>query len=533
VALTFMTIAMIAAGFLMFVLALVAKQYKRCPSNRILVIYGKATGSRAARCIHGGGSFVIPLIQDYAYLSLEPLTIGIELNGALSKKNIRVNVPSTFTIGISTDPTMMFNAAERLLGLSEPALEGQARDIILGQLRLVIATLSIEEINQDREKFLELINQNVNTELNKIGVEVINVNIRDITDESGYIQAIGKKAAAEAINKAKVEVAQQEKDGAIGESTAVQEKEVQVADQQAKAQIGQKRAEREQRITIAQLEAEGVAGEVSSKREQDIAIAEQNALTRQGQKKAEQEQRVFIATQEAEAVKGENTSKAQIADYNAMLSEKEAEAARRAEIATAEARRDILRAEKEREVAMLEKEALAKQEVEKRRIEVQAEAFAEQKRREAKGEADAILMKYEAEAEGIQKVLGSKAHGYEQLMASCGDEKYLAPTLMMVEQLPQLIEQQVKAVQNLKIDKITVWDSPTSDGNGSTANFLKSLVTSVPPLHGLAKQVGVELPEYLGALSDEGSKANYTNGAPAGTPPKTPPSQPPTDSMTQ
>lgn len=152
------------------------------------------------------------------------MTTDIDLKGALSKGNIRVAVPSTFTFGISTDPRIMINAAERLLGLSKEDVITQASDIILGQLRLAIATLTIEEINQDREKFLEQINANVNTELNKIGLEIINVNIKDITDESGYIDAIGKKAAAEAINKAKVEVAQQEKLGAVGEASANKEK---------------------------------------------------------------------------------------------------------------------------------------------------------------------------------------------------------------------------------------------------------------------------------------------------------------------
>ncbi|HSM14856.1 MAG TPA: flotillin family protein, partial [Thermoanaerobaculia bacterium] len=206
----FSSIAVIGVPVLLFLflVTILVRQYRRCPSNRILVVYGKVTGQRAAKCLHGGGTFVVPLLQSYAYLNLEPMTIDIELANALSKKNIRDNVPSTFTIGISTQPDIMNNAAERLLGLSEQAVAAQARDIILGQMRLVIATLSIEEINQDREKFLELVTKNVGFELNKIGLEVINVNLRDITDESGYIEAIGKKAAAEAINQAKIEVAQ-------------------------------------------------------------------------------------------------------------------------------------------------------------------------------------------------------------------------------------------------------------------------------------------------------------------------------------
>ena len=321
------------ALILLAVFIFIANQYKRCPSNKIIVVYGKTSGEKTAKCVHGGGTFIIPLIQDFGVLSLEPMTTDIDLKGALSKGNIRVAVPSTFTFGISTDPKIMINAAERLLGLTKPDVITQASDIILGQLRLAIATLTIEEINQDREKFLEQINANVNTELNKIGLEIINVNIKDITDESGYIDAIGKKAAAEAINKAKVEVAQQEKLGAVGEASANKEKEVQVAEQTAQTFIGKTNAEREQRIKTAELEAQ--------------------------------------------AVEGENISKANIADYNATLAVKQADAFREGEVAKANAQRDVLLAQKEQEEAKLKKEELARQEVEKLKVQVEADAEAE------------------------------------------------------------------------------------------------------------------------------------------------------------
>ena len=234
---SFGTIGFIATIVLLvlFVVTMIVRQYRRCPSNRVLVVYGKVRGERAARCMHGGGVFIVPLLQSYAFLNLEPMTIEIEMTSALSKKNIRVNVPSTFTIGISTQPEIMNNAAERLLGLGEKEIAAQAKDIILGQTRLVIATLSIEEINQDREKFLDLVNKNVSTEVSKIGLELINVNIRDITDESGYIEALGRKAASEAINQAKVEVAEADRSGSIGEATANRDMQVKVASQQAES----------------------------------------------------------------------------------------------------------------------------------------------------------------------------------------------------------------------------------------------------------------------------------------------------------
>jgi len=477
----------------LFIAAFVIKQYKRCPSNRVLVIYGKVGSSQAARCLHGGGAFVVPLIQDYEYLSLEPQVIDIPLEGALSLNNIRVNVPATFTVGVSTDGVLMNNAAERLLGLPDQKIREQAQDIILGQLRLVIATLSIEEINKDREKFMALINENVAQEINKIGLDLINVNVRDITDESGYIQAIGQRAAAEAINQAKVDVAMQDRDGAIGQATAEREQTVRVSEESATAIEGQKHAERRQRVTVAAQEAEAIAGE----------------------KNAEQEQRIQVAQAEATAVEGENLSKAQVAEANAKLIEVQAGARQRAEVASAKAREAILIAEREQELARLGKEILAEQEVEKQRIEIAAEAEAERNRREARGDADAIVARYNAEAEGVRKVLEAKAEGYRELVAACAGNPDIAPTLLMIEQLPQLVTEQVKAIQNLKIDKITVWDSGGGAGGqgSSTAGFLSGLIGSLPAVHDLAEQAGIELPQVLGQVKSK------PTAEPAGPPP--------------
>lgn len=452
---------------LIAILSFIANQYKRCPSNKIIVVYGKTGGTKTAKCVHGGGTFIIPLIQDFGVLSLEPMTTDIDLKGALSKGNIRVAVPSTFTFGISTDPSIMINAAERLLGLTKQDVITQASDIILGQLRLAIATLTIEEINQDREKFLEQINANVNTELNKIGLEIINVNIKDITDESGYIDAIGKKAAAEAINKAKVEVAQQEKLGAVGEASANKEKEVQVAEQTAQTFIGKTNADREQRIKTAELEAQ--------------------------------------------AVEGENISKANIAEYNATLAVKQADAFREGEVAKANAQRDVLLAQKEQEEAKLKKEELARQEVEKLKVQVQADAEAEKARRIALGEADAIKAKYFAEAEGVKAVLEAKAKGYQDLVKISNNRPEIATSFLMIEKIEKIVEKQVDAIKNIKFDKITVWDGGTGTTNGSTtANFMKDLIKSLPAMHDLANQAGIELPQILGKVEGADIKRPVT-----------------------
>jgi flotillin len=491
-------LAIIALSFIAWLLS----RYRKCPPNKVLVVYGRVGTGRAAKCLHGGGTFVMPVIQDFAYLSLEPMVIDIPLEGALSQNNIRVNVPANFTVGISTDPVLMNNAAIRLGSLSTQAIHEQAQDIILGQLRLVIATLTIEEINRDREKFMTLINENVGQEVNKVGLELINVNLRDITDESGYIQAIGKRAAAEAINRAKVEVAQQEREGATGESIAVRERTVNVAKETATAAEGQKEAEQRRRISVAAMEAQAVQGELQSQRDIEITRAQRQSEMEAAKKQAEQEQRIRVSEAEALAVTGENAAKARMADSRAKLAEIEAESRKRAEVAAAEAARAILTAEREKELARLAKEQIAPQEIEKQRIALAAEGEAEKRRREAQGEADAIASKYEAEAAGVQKVMEAKAEGYRRLIEACGSDAQVGPTLLLIEQLPKLVEAQVKALQNIKIDKITVWDSgqQNPEGRNTTSEFLSGLVGSLPKLHELAAQAGIELPPALGRL---------------------------------
>lgn len=502
-------ILLVIAGVLLFITTTVflASRYRRCPSDMILVVYGRVGAGQSARCIHGGGALILPLIQDYSYLKLTPMTINIPLQNALSQQNIRINVPSTFTVGISTDETIMYNAAERLLGLSSDLIMDMAREIIFGQLRLTVASLTIEQINQDRESFLASIRKNVEPELNKIGLYLINVNITDITDSSDYIESIGKKAAAEAINRAKIDVAEQDKIGAIGTAEAVRDKEIRVAENLAEAEKGKKKAEADRRIVVQQQETTAAIGEAQALREKEINVAENLAEADKGKKKADTDRRVYVQSQEAEAVSGENRSRAAIADSNAELAVRESESRQRGDVARYEAEAEIQRAQAKSEEQRLIASEIVPKNIERQKIEIQAEAEAEKIRREARGDADATLMRYEAEARGIKQVLESKAEGYRVLVESTGGDAKAAATLLLIEKLEEIVRLQVEAIKNIKIDRITVWDPAGGSGDGSaTANFLSGLVRSLPPLHDLAGMAGIDLPEYLGQVAEEAAK---------------------------
>lgn len=442
----------------------ILSRYRKCPSDKILVIYGKVGQTqdgqqRSAKCIHGGASFIWPVVQSYEYLDLTPMSIQVDLRNALSKQNIRVDVPSRFTVGISTENGVMQNAAERLLGMKIDEIKQIAEDIIFGQMRLIIATMDIEEINSDRDKFLEAVSSNVETELKKIGLRLINVNVTDITDESGYIVALGQEAAAKAINDAKISVAEAERAGAIGAA------------------------------------------------------------------EADRDKRISVSKSDSEAISGENEAKARVADSDATRREKEADALKRAtaaeNIAKARAQEesfDAQRAAEEArahyEQAKLEADVIIKTEIEKKKLELQAEAEAEQTRRRAKGEADATLMKMQAEADGVKQMLLKQAEGFAEIVKSAGGEANDAIRLMIADKMEELTRIQVDAIKNLQIDKITVWDSGANKegAKSTTADFISGLYKSIPPLNEMFDMAGMQLPKYLGEKKGDAAE-NAENSA--------------------
>ena len=453
-------IVVIVAVLIVFSLVMaMLSRVKKCPSDKVMVIYGKVGknpdgSSKSAKCIHGGAAFVLPLVQSYQYLDLTPISIQVDLTNALSRQNIRIDVPSRFTVGISTEQGIMQNAAERLLGLQLSEIQELSKDIIFGQLRLIIATMDIEEINTDRDKFLEQVSRNVETELKKIGLRLINVNVTDINDESGYIIALGKEAAAKAINDAKKSVAEQEREGAIGEANA----------------------RMEQRIKVSEADSVAIQGENKAR----IDVAMSNAQLREKEAEASR-----IATT-AEKIQG---ARALEESYAA---EQAAEAARFA-----------------KEKATLEADVIVQAEIKKREIELQAEAEAEEIRRRAKGEADALYAKMEAEAKGIETVLKKQAAGFAEVVSAAGGDPNAALKLLIADKLEDLMRIQVDAIKNIRIDKVTVWDSGNgANGKSSTSNFLSGLMKSVPPLEEVFALAGMQLPELLGKkLPEETSGA--------------------------
>ncbi|MEM9187207.1 MAG: SPFH domain-containing protein [Planctomycetota bacterium] len=509
---------------------------KRCSSNQVLVKYGMLVGGgKTSKTIHGGATYVLPFVQDYRYMSLDPIQIEIPLRGALSIENIRVNVPSVFTVAIGTETDTMENAAIRLLELSTQEIRQQAEEIIFGQLRQVVASMRIEDINRDREAFLQHIQSSVEVELKKIGLVLINVNITDITDESGYIDAIGQKAASEAIQQARGDVADEQKKGEIRVANAEREKAVEVANATKLREIGTREAEREQAVRLAELQKEQTVGEKAAERDRAVEVAnmlkDQTVGERTAEfqrevqvKEADRDKRVSVAEANATAVDGENVAEAKVAKSQATLLVEKAEAYELGESRKKEAEAAVIEvqnramakaalAEAERVEAEKRAELEAPAKAEKARIVVEAQAEAEKRRLEAEGEAAAIFAKLEAEARGQYEILAKKGDGLKQIVAACGGARE-AFQLMMLEHLDNLAESSAQAISNIKFDKVVVWENGSGkNGRTNTADFLSGMAGTLPPMMNVLKDIGgVEMPEALARLTGAEEPAPKPDG---------------------
>jgi flotillin len=510
----------VAVGFFVVALGVMfAKRYKRCPSNRILVKFGRVGSGTSAMCIHGGATFVVPVIQDYAFLNLEPIQIGIPLKDALSAENIRVEVPSVFTVAIGVQPEIMQNAAIRLLGLNTQQIKQQAEDIIFGQLRQVIASMRIEDINRDRESFLQKIQHTVEPELKKIGLVLINVNITDIRDESGYIKALGQKAASTALQQARGDVAEQERSGEVRVAEAERDKFVQVAGAGKLKEIGLREAKREQAVRVAQLDKEQQVGEQTAVFEREMQVAD-----------ADRAKRISMADANAKAFAGEARSQAEIAGSQAELQVKKADAYRLAETSKREAEAAVLEAQNramakaaladaERVEAERRAELEAPAKAQKAKTIVEAEADAQKRRIDADAQAAAIFARLDAEARGNYEILAKKGEGLREIINACGGAQQ-AFQLLMLEHLDHLAETAAKAISNIKFDKVIVWENGGQNGQSATTGFLQSFARTLPPMMQIMKDIGgVEVPEYLARFTTENgavphvATAATTNGA--------------------
>ena len=549
---TIMHVSAILAVVIILTIIGVLSRYRRCKPNQVLVVYGKTGGEKkSAKLYHGGAAFVLPIIQSYDILSMEPMQIDCGLTGALSSQNIRVDVPTTITVAISTNPEIMQNAAERLLGMDTESTENLITDIVYGQMRLIIAEMTIEKLNSDRDEFLDKARKNIDNELNKLGLYLLNINISDIRDEAGYIMNLGKEAESKALNEAQANIEEQEKLGAIKIAVQQKEKETAVANTQKEQeiqiaytekeketvvaetkkekevalaltdkekQIGVAQADRDRAAVIAKTLADKESAIAKSKAELEVNKAEAERMEEVGKNKAEADKQAAMAIQDSEAQikKAEAEKNASIGYNNAQKevavseselqvikaqSEKKAGEERvksEAAVKTAKELADKEVEEAKKVQAALKAEKIVPAEIQKQEAMLQADAEAEKiKRRanaeaaahlaKAEAEAKAIQMKLEAEAEGKKKSLMAEADGFKAMVEAAESNPQIAIQYKMVNQWKEIAGEQVKAFEHINLGNITVFDG----GQNSTGNFLNNVVKTVAPALGVIDQLPI------------------------------------------
>lgn len=551
---TIMCVSAILAVVIILTIIGVLSRYRRCKPNQVLVVYGKTGGEKkSAKLYHGGGAFVLPVIQSYDVLSMEPMQIDCKLTGALSSQNIRVDVPTTITVAISTNPEIMQNAAERLLGMDTESTENLITDIVYGQMRLIIAEMTIEKLNSDRDEFLDKARKNIDNELNKLGLYLLNINISDIRDEAGYIMNLGKEAESRALNEAQANIEEQEKLGAIKiavqqkeKETAVantkkeqeiqiactekeketivaetkKEKEIALALTDKEKQIGVAQADRDRASVIAKTLTDKESAIVRSKAELEVNKAEAERMEEVGKNKAEADKEAAIATQNSEAQikKAEAEKNASIGYNNAQKevavsvselqiikaqSEKKAgeeKVKSEAAVKTAKelADKEVEEAKAKKVQAALKAEKIVPAETQKEEAILQADAEAEKIKRRAEAEASAHLAKAEAEAKAIQMKLEAEAEGKKKsLMAEADGFKAMVEA---AESNPQIAIQykmvnqwkEIAGEQVKAFEHINLGNITVFDGGqNSTGNFLNNVVKTVAPALGVIDQLPI------------------------------------------
>lgn len=548
-------------------------RYRKCKSNEALVIYGQTwrkkdkDGKRSAKVIHGGAAFVLPVIQGCDVLNLDPITVQCNQDDALSKQNIRVRIPMNVMVAVSKNPEIMQNAAERILGYNSQKITDLVKDIVHGQLRGIIAKMDIEEFNSDRDKLKQSIQEEVEPELNKIGLSCININISNIDDEANYIVNLGKRAAARAENESQADIEEQEKLGAIRIAEQKREKETKVAETEKQKAITISETLKDKETQVAENDKERIIKTTETNNLKDIEVARSianresevadakatleinkaKAQFRQEQESAQAEnekeasvaeiesQRVIrIANAEKLAQLGNNKAKEDVAKSEAELKIAQAEAAKKsgeaevASLAEVEKKRQITQKEIEESrakatEAALKASQLVPTEIAKEKAILEAETVSEKAKREAKGkaeatielakaEAESIRIKMEAEAqgqkakllaeaEGIKSKALAEAEGFEAMVKAAESNPAIAIQYKMVDRWEGIVEQQVKAVENIKLGNVTVYDG----GTGAAGNFVDSLVKNLVPSLGVLNEMPLpnKIKEFLETGSEE------------------------------
>ena len=233
------------------------------PPNEAAVLTGRnrllGDGNKVGyRSISGGRTFRVPIIETVQHMNLETIPIDVMVSNAFSKGNIPLNVEAIANVKIASQPEWVFNnAVERLLGKTDEEIQALAQDTLTGNLRGVLATLTPEAVNEDRLGFAKALSEDAGEDLASLGFHLDVLKIQNVSDERGYLEAIGREKSAEAIRQAEIAEAQAEADTREARAEARRRAEV----REAAASIKVAEARNSLRVRQAELDREGETAE--------------------------------------------------------------------------------------------------------------------------------------------------------------------------------------------------------------------------------------------------------------------------------
>lgn len=476
--------------------ALFSRNYLKVSPNSVAVLSGrkrKLADGRVVgyRMVRGGAALRIPLLEKVDYLSLNVLTIPLEIKRAYTLKGVPVSVKAVANVKIRGDETSLHAAAERFLQMTQDQVQRVIFQTLEGHLRSILGTLTVEEVNSDRGSFAQKLTSEAAVDLEKMGIGVDVLTIQEISDEEDYLNALGRRRTAEVKRDAIIGEAEANRDAKIKSAQALQEGERARLD--AEAEIAQ--AQRDLAIRQAQYQAE-VESE-KAKAAQTGPLAE--ARARQGvvaeQVKVERTRtQEMIAVQEQEVSRRQKELEATVikpADAERQAAVVRAEAAKLAAVLEAEGQRSALIALAEAEQEKLRKEGAG------RAAAIEAEGRAEAAKVEALGlaQAKAIEAQGTAEATAILK----KAEAWQQFNEA-------ARLQTILEKLPAIIQSSAGVFGAVaaplgNIDKVVVIDQGGGDGAQPGVARLAKIAPSV--VFNLLEQLealGINIPALVEKL---------------------------------
>ena len=511
-------IVALALGFLS-VVVFVARNYRKCPPNEVLVIYGGKSGTRE-RFVTGGGTFVMPVLKSYKTLSLTTFQVETRVEHTPNKDGVLVSVDAVANLKISSDPQVLQGAAERLLGASPDYLKKLCSSTLEGMLRQIVGTLTVEEIVRERQRVAQEIASSAHTELGKLGFTLDNFVITKITDKEGYIEALGKTKTAEVKRDAEIGEAVAKRAATIEASTAKREAEA--------ARLGNEEQ-------IAEADRNLALKKAAFKVETETADAQAN-LARQ-LKEAEINEGLIKKTVAVE----EARIKAQIgvADQEIQRKERELQAT---VLKPAEAERtaSIVRADGEAQAKVMQANAdklvmVAKAEADKVRLAAEGEghAAAEAAQKKQIGEAEAAATRAKGEAEGAAVLAHALAEAEgllkkNEALAQMGEA---AKLIFVLDRMPHIIETAGVAAEKAigsafehvgaglsRIDSLHIVDMGGNGGNGNGHSPVSRYALAIPDIvFGMmerARALGVNLEELFKPFGIDAEKlvSQFGNG---------------------